>query len=57
MAKINFRTIDEYHATFSGEHLDRMNIIRKLVHEVAPEAKEVISYQIPGSPKCFIKIK
>lgn len=48
MAKKDFKTIDEYHDTFSGETLERMKTIRELVHKVAPEAQEVISYQIPA---------
>jgi len=48
MAKTDFKTIDEYHATFSGEALERMKTIRKMVHQIAPEAEEVISYQIPA---------
>lgn len=49
MAKTNYQTIDEYHQAFSGETLARMQIIRKIIHETAPGAKEAISYQIP----CF----
>lgn len=49
MAKTNYQTIDEYHQIFSGETLDRMQTIRKIIHEVVPEVEEVISYQIP----CF----
>lgn len=49
MAKTNYQTIDEYHRAFGGETLDRMQTIRKIVHEVVPDAEEVISYQIP----CF----
>lgn len=48
MAKTDFKTIDEFHSNFSGESLERMQAIRALIHEVAPEAKEVISYQIPA---------
>lgn len=48
MAKTDFKTIDAYHSTFSGESLERMQAIRKLIHEVAPEAEELISYQIPA---------
>ncbi|MDG3581162.1 MULTISPECIES: iron chaperone [Galbibacter] len=48
MAKTNYQTIDEYHSTFTGDVLKRMQRIRELVHKVAPEAKEVISYQIPA---------
>lgn len=57
MAKTDFKNIDEYHATFSGEALERMNIIRKMVHQISPEAEEVISYQIPAfkiGPKSFL---
>ena len=49
MAKTNFQTIDDYHRTFSGEHLKRMQRIRKIIHDIVPEAEETISYQIP----CF----
>lgn len=49
MAKTNYQTIDEYHQAFSGETLDRMKTIRKIIHEVVPDAEESISYQIP----CF----
>lgn len=48
MAKTDFKTIDEYHKTFTGDILKRMQAIRELVHKVAPEAEEVISYQIPA---------
>lgn len=48
MAKTDFKTIDEYHQKFSGDALQRMQTIRELVHKIAPEAKEVISYQIPA---------
>ncbi|OJV52750.1 MAG: hypothetical protein BGO31_03030 [Bacteroidetes bacterium 43-16] len=48
MAKTDFRDIDAYHSSFSGEPLNRMQAIRELVHRVAPEAQEVISYQIPA---------
>jgi uncharacterized protein YdhG (YjbR/CyaY superfamily) len=48
MAKTDFKSIDEYHNNFSGETLARMQTIRQLVHQVAPVAKEVISYQIPA---------
>jgi uncharacterized protein YdhG (YjbR/CyaY superfamily) len=48
MAKTDFKTIDEYHSTFTGLALERMQAIRQIVHEIAPEAIEVISYQIPA---------
>lgn len=49
MAKTDYQTIDEYHQAFSGETLGRMQTIRKIIHEVVPDAAESISYQIP----CF----
>ncbi|SEK60901.1 iron chaperone [Parapedobacter koreensis] len=49
MAKTDYQSIDQYHQAFSGESLARMQIIRKIIHEVVPDAEESISYQIP----CF----
>ncbi|WP_285008775.1 iron chaperone [Pedobacter faecalis] len=49
MAKTNYKTIDEYQVTFPAETQDRMQQIREIIHEVCPDAEEVISYQIP----CF----
>lgn len=49
MAKTNYQTIDEYHQTFNGEALERMQTIRKMIHQAVPDAEEAISYQIP----CF----
>jgi uncharacterized protein YdhG (YjbR/CyaY superfamily) len=48
MAKTDYKSIDEYHKAFTGEALKRMKAIRELVHKVAPEVQEVISYQIPA---------
>jgi uncharacterized protein YdhG (YjbR/CyaY superfamily) len=48
MAKTDYKSIDEYHKAFEGGALKRMGVIRELVHEVAPEVIEVISYQIPA---------
>jgi uncharacterized protein YdhG (YjbR/CyaY superfamily) len=47
MAKTNYQTIDAYHQAFSGDTLDRMQAIRKIIHEEVPGAEECISYQIP----------
>jgi uncharacterized protein YdhG (YjbR/CyaY superfamily) len=49
MAKTNFKTIQEYHDTHPPETQERMEAIRRLIHQVVPEVEEVISYQIP----CF----
>ncbi len=48
MAKTDYKSIDEYHKTFSGDTLKRMQTIREMVHKMAPEVVEVISYQIPA---------
>lgn len=48
MAKTDFKTIDEYHKAFPAEIQKRMQAIRDIVHKVAPQAEEVISYQIPA---------
>ncbi len=48
MAKTDFKTIDEYHNNFSGETLERMETIRNIVKKAAPDAEEIISYQIPA---------
>lgn len=48
MAKTDFKTIDAYHQTFPAEMQERLQSIREVIHEVAPEAEEVISYQIPA---------
>ncbi|WP_099370815.1 iron chaperone [Sphingobacterium sp. 1.A.5] len=48
MAKTNFKNIDEYHSSFSGDILKRMELTRKIINQIVPEAEEVISYQIPA---------
>lgn len=47
MAKTNYQSIDEYHQVFDGETLQRMETIRKIIHDLVPGAEECISYQIP----------
>ena len=46
MAKTNFQSIDEYFAACPVESLAYLVQIRKLIHALAPDAKEKISYQI-----------
>ena len=50
MAQANkhFISIDEYIATFSPEIQARLNEVRKVVHEIAPDAVETISYNMPA---------
>lgn len=40
-------SIDEYLAAFPPEVQERLTAIREIVHEVAPDAVETISYAIP----------
>jgi len=49
MAKIDLKSIDEYHKSFPQTIVERMTAIRMAVHKVVADAEEVISYQIP----CF----
>lgn len=49
MAKTDFKSIDEYHATIPSAVVERLDAIRALMHEVVPGVEETISYQIP----CF----
>ena len=48
MAKTDYKTINEYHQAFPKDIQERMQTIRELVHKIAPEVEEVISYQIPA---------
>lgn len=47
MAKTNYKTIDEYIATFPKETQKILEEIRATIKAAAPEAKEKISYQMP----------
>jgi uncharacterized protein YdhG (YjbR/CyaY superfamily) len=49
MAKTGYKTIEEYHKAFTGKSLERLQNIRKIIHEIVPGAEECISYQVP----CF----
>jgi uncharacterized protein YdhG (YjbR/CyaY superfamily) len=46
MAKTNFQSIDEYIAACPPESHAYLQEIRKLIHSLASDAKEKISYQI-----------
>lgn len=41
------KTIDEYIKPFPPEVQERLEAIRKVIHEAAPAAQEAISYAIP----------
>jgi uncharacterized protein YdhG (YjbR/CyaY superfamily) len=46
MAKTDFQTIDEYIAACPEDSRTYLQQIRELIHSLAPDAKEKISYQI-----------
>jgi uncharacterized protein YdhG (YjbR/CyaY superfamily) len=46
-AKRRFTTMDEYIDTFPEHVRDRLQTVRRTIKEVAPDANETISYQIP----------
>jgi uncharacterized protein YdhG (YjbR/CyaY superfamily) len=48
MPREKFLTVDDYHASFPKEIRDRLDVVRKIIHDVAPKMKEMISYNIPG---------
>lgn len=48
MAKTDFKTIDEYIATFDGEDAAGLQALRETIMAAVPEAEERISYQIPA---------
>ncbi|MCH5687406.1 DUF1801 domain-containing protein [Niabella sp. W65] len=48
MAKTDYQNIDEYHSAFPGEMQQRLQQVRSIIKKIAPEAEEVISYQIPA---------
>lgn len=43
-----FKTIDEYHAAFPAEVQTILAEIRTTIKQAAPDAKEVISYNMPA---------
>jgi len=45
--KTVYKTIDEYIAQFSTEMQQKLQTLRKVIQEAAPEATEKISYQMP----------
>jgi uncharacterized protein YdhG (YjbR/CyaY superfamily) len=46
--KTGFKNVDEYIATFPEATQDALRAVRAAVREGAPEAEEVISYQMAG---------
>jgi uncharacterized protein YdhG (YjbR/CyaY superfamily) len=47
MAKVNFKSIDEYIGTFSGDVRAKLEEMREIIAKTVPEAEETINYQIP----------
>jgi uncharacterized protein YdhG (YjbR/CyaY superfamily) len=48
MDKIRFSTVDEYIKAQTAEFRPGLKLLRKIVRESAPEAEEVISYNMPA---------
>jgi len=46
--KEEYKTIDEYIATFPKNVQSALQELRQVIRETAPEAKEAISYQMPA---------
>ena len=51
MEKVNFTSVDDYISGFSVEMQEKLQEIRKCIQQVVPEAKEIISYQMPAYKK------
>lgn len=51
MEKTNFKNVDEYISGFPLDTQKKLNEIRDCIQKVIPEAKEVISYQMPAFKK------
>lgn len=48
MAKKDYKTVDEYIATFPEDVQEILGKIRQTIQEVVPDAEEVVSYQMPA---------
>ena len=48
MGTKKFITIDEYHASFPMEVQKKLEIVRRTIKKVIPNAEEVISYNMPA---------
>jgi len=44
----SYSTVDEYLATFPSDKKQKLEELRRIIKEVIPDAKEVISYQMPA---------
>jgi uncharacterized protein YdhG (YjbR/CyaY superfamily) len=43
-----FRSIDDYHAAFPPDVREQLETLRAIIHQAAPKAEEVISYNMPA---------
>lgn len=48
VSKTKFQSVKEYHAAFPPEVKKLLEEIRSVIREAAPEAEEVISYNMPA---------
>src|SRR5688572_6106604 len=48
MAKTDFKSVDEYIATFPEDIQRTLRTVRQTIREAVPDAEELISYQIPA---------
>ena len=48
MLATKFKTIDDYHAAFPKNIQSILNSLRKTIKQAAPQAQEVISYNMPA---------
>ncbi|RXK52396.1 iron chaperone [Aquirufa rosea] len=48
MDKLNYHSIDHYIACQDSSQQSRLQEIRSCIHEIIPEAVELISYQMPA---------
>ncbi|MEX0610022.1 MAG: DUF1801 domain-containing protein [Balneolaceae bacterium] len=48
MAKIKFKTVEDYIESFPKDVQEILQQIRQSIQKAVPEAEEVISYQMPG---------
>ena len=47
-AKVKFETVDQYMDALDDSSSQQLELIRKTLREAAPEAKELIHYQMPA---------
>jgi uncharacterized protein YdhG (YjbR/CyaY superfamily) len=48
MPKVKFKTVDEYLSYFPAAIQTRLQALRKTIKKAAPEAEELISYNMPA---------